>query len=58
MEALREKCPNTEFFWSVFSRIWTEYRPEKTPYLDTFHEVRVKQIAIPHKCFCGVLTYT
>ena len=20
-----EKCPNTEFFWSVFSRIWTEY---------------------------------
>ena len=35
------------FFWSVFSRIWTEfsvfslgagkYGPEKTPYLDTFH---------------------
>ena len=23
--ALREKCPNTEFFWSVFSHIWTEY---------------------------------
>ena len=22
---LHEKCPNTEFFWSVFSRIWTEY---------------------------------
>ena len=22
---LREKCPNTEFFWSVFSRIWNEY---------------------------------
>ena len=22
---MREKCPNTEFFWSVFSRIWTEY---------------------------------
>ena len=21
---LREKCRNTEFFWSVFSRIWTE----------------------------------
>ena len=21
----REKCPNTEFFWSVFSRIRTEY---------------------------------
>ena len=23
--ALREKCPYSEFFWSVFSRIWTEY---------------------------------
>ena len=23
--ALREKCPNTEFFCSVFSRIWSEY---------------------------------
>ena len=22
---LREKCPNTDFFWSVFSDIWTEY---------------------------------
>ena len=22
---LHEKSPNTEFFWSVFSRIWTEY---------------------------------
>ena len=38
------------FFWSIFSRIWTgygeifspnagKYRPEKTPYLDTFHPV-------------------
>ena len=25
------------FFWSVFSRIRTEYGPEITPYLDTFH---------------------
>ena len=24
-------------FWSAFSRIWTEYGPEKTLYLDTFH---------------------
>ena len=22
---LREKCPYSEFFWSIFSRIWTEY---------------------------------
>ena len=27
------------FFWSVFSRIRTEYGPEKTLYLDTFHTV-------------------
>ena len=24
--ALRVKCPYSEFFWSLFSRIWTEYR--------------------------------
>ena len=28
------------FFYSVFSRIRTEYGPEKTRYLDTFHTVR------------------
>ena len=22
---LREKCPYSELFWSLFSRIWTEY---------------------------------
>ena len=27
------------FFWSVFTCIWTEYGPEKTPYLDTCHKV-------------------
>ena len=27
------------FFCTVFSRIWTEYGPEKTLYLDTFHSV-------------------
>ena len=29
------------FFWSAFSRIRTEYGPEKTPYLDTFHAVEM-----------------
>ena len=32
------------FFWSVFSLIRTEYRLEKTPNADTFHEVFVKEI--------------
>ena len=30
--SLREKCPYSEFFRSVFSRIWTEYRPENCEY--------------------------
>ena len=53
-ETQREKGPNTEFFLVCIFRIWTEYedfriqeispntvklRPEKTPYLDTFHTV-------------------
>ena len=46
---LREKCPYSEFFWSLFSRIWTEYgeikskcgkiRTRKAPNTDTFHAV-------------------
>ena len=31
------------FFWSVFSHIRTEYGPEKTPYLDTFHAVIINR---------------
>ena len=34
----REKCPHSEFFWSVFSRIRTEYGPENSDY-DTSHTV-------------------
>ena len=37
---LREKCPNTGFFCSVFSRIRPntgKRGPEKNPCLDTFH---------------------
>ena len=36
---LREKFPNTEFFWSVFSRIKSKcgkLQTRKTPYLETF----------------------
>ena len=25
LSKLRKKCPCSKFFWSVFSRIWTEY---------------------------------
>ena len=50
--SLREKCSNTEFFWSVFFRIRTEYGPEKTPYLATFHAVYLIFICV----FCSVLS--
>ena len=33
------------YFWSVFSCIRTEYRSEKSPYLDTFHAVPGLQIS-------------
>ena len=44
---LREKCPYSDFFWSIFSRIWTNYgdildqetRTRKTPNTDHIHEV-------------------
>ena len=52
---LHGKCRNAEFFWSVFSRIWTEYgemwidiqseygkiRSRKNSILDTFHAVYI-----------------
>ena len=49
---LREKYPYSEFFWSVFSRIQTEYgysvrlremRTRKTPNTHNFHAVKLKQ---------------
>ena len=55
-KALREKCPLSEFLWSVFSRIRNDYgeirvspciqseygriRIRKTPNTDTFHAVK------------------
>ena len=47
ISALREKCSDTEFFWSVFNPSTGKYGPstgkygpEKTPYLDNFHAVQ------------------
>ena len=53
--SLRKKCPNVEFFsgpyFPVFSPNAGKYGPEKTPYLDTFHEslgilIHVMQVTI------------
>ena len=41
--SLREKCPNSELFWSVFSLNTGKYGPEKTPYLETFYAVSVNK---------------
>ena len=43
-KALRSKCPYSELFWSVFSRIWTEYGEigyRITHNTDTFYTVRI-----------------
>ena len=62
--ALPEKCPYLEFFWSVFSRIWIEYgvslriqsecgktQTRKTPNKDTFHAVmNSKRISQEKNC--------
>ena len=34
---LRETCPYSEFFWSVFSRIWTEYGEINTDQKNSEH---------------------
>ena len=38
---LRKKCPNTELFLSGLGLNTGKYRPEITPYLDTFHAVNI-----------------
>ena len=40
-----EICPNTEFFWSVFSRIWTEYGDllRKSPYSVQIWKIRTRK---------------
>ena len=56
---LREKCPNTEFFYRVNLRIQSEYkkiRTRKTPYLDTFHAVHYSvKLKFPAKILFWVL---
>ena len=46
LATLRETRPNTEFFsgpyFPVFALNTGKYGPEKTPYLDTFHAVLVR----------------
>ena len=37
--ALRKSVQIRSFYWSVFSRIWAECGPEKTPYLNIFRAV-------------------
>ena len=46
IESLREKCPYLELFWSVFSRIWTEYGDTEilriSPYLVRMWKTRTR----------------
>ena len=55
---LRKKCPYSGFFWSIFSRIRTEYgeirssarmrenTDQKTPHTDTFYAVKWVKLKI------------
>ena len=47
---MREKCPYLEFFWYVFSRIRTEYGPEKLGIRTLFTQWDVWQVP---KCASG-----
>ena len=51
--APREKCPNTEFFWSVFSHIRTEYQVEKNSGFEHIsHSVEVNEnISLYYRIF-------
>ena len=42
---LRKKCLYSEFFWSVFSRIWTECRDlqSKSPYSGRMWEIKTRK---------------
>ena len=56
--SLREKCPNTEFIWSVSSRMQSEYEKiptRKTPYLDIFYAVSVVIVPSPRISFARLL---
>ena len=52
--SLREKCPYSEFLFSIFSRIWTKYRKIlriSSPYLSVFSpnvgKYRPEKLRIP-----------
>ena len=42
---LREKCPYSEFFWSIFSRIWTEYGEKISKLIKFSFDICVKIFA-------------
>ena len=67
---LREKCPNTEFllvrifphldvssYFCVFSPNAGKYGPEKTSYLDSFHTVQIKPMAMISSVLFTCLKY-
>ena len=51
--SLREKCPYSELFWSLFSRVWTEYGEilRITPNTDTFYAVFVSTVTCNYCLF-------
>ena len=66
-KTLREKCLYSEFFWSIFSCIWSKYgeilrtpphsvqmreiQTRKTPNTDNFHEVKAERAFVSQQIY-------
>ena len=63
MITLREKCPYSELFWSVFPRIWTEYgeiqntNQNKSEYVHFFQSVICCNSALINRAVRFILLY-
>ena len=54
---LREKCPYSELFWSLFARIWTEYGEilRISPYLVQMQGIADQSNSEYKKCLRSVM---
>ena len=48
---MHEKCPNMEFWWSVFSCFWTEYKNLRTGYCQYISDWFSTSTKTPHSIF-------
>ena len=53
VQSLHEKCPYSEFFWSLFSRIWTEYGKIRSPNAEKYgpEKLQIRTLFTQWMCF-------